>query len=78
MIEGDARYTLGDLAQYVGITSAAAHKILTEHLGLSKLCARWVAHLLKQELTAYRVKCAKELFKTYKIVKTSIDCSKPK
>ena len=65
MIEGDARYTLRNIAQYVGITSAAAHKILTERLGLRKLCARWVPHLLTKEQKAYLVKCARELLKTY-------------
>ena len=46
LIEGDARYTLRDIVQYVGITSAAAHKILTERLGLTcrKLCGCWVSH----------------------------------
>ena len=66
MIEGDARYTLRDIAQYIGITSAAAHKILTECLGLRKLCAGWVPHLLTKEQKAYRVKCARELLETYK------------
>ena len=45
---------------------AAAHKILTERLGLRKLCARWVPHLLTKKQKAYRVKCARELLKTYK------------
>ena len=30
------------------------------------LCARWVPHLLTKEQKAYRVKCARELLKTYK------------
>ena len=28
MLEGDARYNIRDIAQYVGLTSAVAHKIL--------------------------------------------------
>ena len=57
LMEGDAQYTLRVIALYVGITSAAAHKILTESLGLRKLCARWVPHLLTKEQSAYSVKC---------------------
>ena len=66
MIECYARYTLRDIAQHVGITSAAAHAILTERLGLRKLCACWLPYLLTKEQKAYRVKCARELLKTYK------------
>lgn len=66
LVEGDARYTVKDIAGYVGISSAAAHKILTHHLGLRKLCARWVPHLLTKEQKTHRVKCARELLKTYK------------
>ena len=47
LVEGDARYTSRDIRSRIyGITSAAAHKILTYHLGLRKLCARWIPHLL--------------------------------
>ena len=70
LIEGDARYTLRDIAQYVGITSAAAHKILTERLGLRKLCARWVPHLLTKEQKAYRVNVPGNYLKHIKIAKT--------
>ena len=50
------RYNIGSCAFF-----------LTEHLGLMKACSRWLPHQLTKEQKAYRVKCARELLKTYKI-----------
>ena len=40
--------------------------ILKKHLDLRKVCARWVPHLLTEEQKTQRLKCARELLKTYK------------
>ena len=42
VIEEDAWYAVREIAAYVEITSAATHKILTEHSGLWKIRALWV------------------------------------
>ena len=39
--------------------------ILKKRLDLRKVCARWVPHLLTEEQKT-RLKCARELLKTYK------------
>ena len=41
--------------------------LLTEkkRLDLRKVCARWVPHLLTEEQKTQRLKCARELLKTY-------------
>ena len=41
-------------------------KILKKRLDLRKVCARWVPHLLTEEQKSQRLKCARELLKTYK------------
>ena len=40
--------------------------ILKKRLDLRKVCARWVPHLLTEERKTQRLKCARELLKTYK------------
>ena len=40
--------------------------ILKKRLDLRKLCARWVPHLLTEKQKTRRLKCARELLKTYK------------
>jgi len=41
--------THAQLGQQLGIGSGKVQKILHEHLGVRRLCARWVPHLLTQE-----------------------------
>ena len=40
--------------------------ILKKRLDLRKVCARWVPHLLTEEQKTQRLKCVRELLKTYK------------
>ena len=42
VLEEDARYIVKEIALYVEITSAANHKILTEHFELKKICVHRV------------------------------------
>ncbi|MCU7801502.1 MAG: transposase [gamma proteobacterium symbiont of Lucinoma myriamae] len=65
-IKEDARYTLQDLSHIVGISSASVHEILTKHLKVKKICARWVPHLLTDAQKAMRVQAAKKLLQKYK------------
>ena len=60
MVEQDARLSVKDIASCTGTT------ILKKRLDLRKVCARWVPHLLTQEQKTQRLKCARELLKTYK------------
>ena len=44
--EGDARFTVRDIARKVGISLSMVHLILKKHLKVRKISARWVPHLL--------------------------------
>lgn len=57
----DRRLKLRELADMVGISKSAVHRILTENLGMIKLFARWVPRLLtieqKQRREDFSVEC---------------------
>ena len=49
IIEGDARFTVRDIARKVGISLSTVHLILKKHLKVRKISARWVPRLLTDE-----------------------------
>ena len=49
MILDDRRLKVRELADMIGISKSAIHRILTENLNMKKLCARWVPRLLTME-----------------------------
>ena len=55
LIEEDTRYTVQEIEELIGIHSSSVLKILCEQLGLSKICTRWVPHLLTDEQKQSRV-----------------------
>ena len=61
IIEGDARFTVRDIARKVGIALSMVHLILKKHLKVRKIFARWVPHLLTNEQNRQRVKVAKKM-----------------
>ena len=65
IIEGDARFTVRDIAQKVGIPPSTVHLILKKHLKVRKISARWVPHLLTDEQKRQRVKVAKKLLQMF-------------
>ena len=60
IIEGDARYTVCDIARKVGISLYTVQLILKKHLKVRKVFARWVPHLLTDEQNRQRVKVTKK------------------
>ena len=54
-----------DIASCTGISEGSVQTILKKRLDLRKVCARWVLHLLTEEQKTQRLKCARELLKTY-------------
>ena len=60
-MEGNARFTVHDIAQKVGISLSMVHLILKKHLKVRKISARWVPHLLTDEQKRQRVKVAIKL-----------------
>ena len=64
-IEGDARFTVRDIAWKVGISLSTVHLILKKNLKVRKISARWVPHLLTDEQKRQRVKVAKKLLQMF-------------
>ena len=64
IIEGDARFTVRDIARKVGISLSMVH-LLKKHLKVRKISARWVPHLLTEEQKRQRVKVAKKLLQMF-------------
>ena len=65
IIEGDARFTVRDIARKVGISLSTVHLILKKHLKVRKISARWVPHLLTDEQKKQQVKVAKKLLQMF-------------
>ena len=65
MIEGDARFTVRDIARKVGIPLSTVHLILKKHLKVRKIFARWATHLLTDEQNRQRVKVAKKMLQMF-------------
>ena len=66
VVEQYARLSVKDIASCTGISEDSVLTILRKRLGLRKVCDRWVPHLLTEEQKTQRLKCARELLKTYK------------
>ena len=65
LIEVDARYTVQEIEELSGIHWSSVLKILRERLGLRKICARWVPHLLTDEQKQSRVRLASQVIEKY-------------
>ena len=63
-IEEDARYTVQAI-ELSGIHSSSVLKILHERLGLRKICARWVPHLLTDVQKQSQVGLASQVIAKY-------------
>ena len=60
IIEGDARFTIRDIAGKVDMSLSTVHLILKKHLKVRNIFARWMSHLLADEQNRQRVKVAKK------------------
>ena len=65
IIEGDARFTVRDIARKVGISLSTVRLILKKHLKVRKIFARWVPHLLTDEQNRQRVKVVKKMLQMF-------------
>ena len=66
VVEQDARLSVKDIASCTSISEGSMQTILKKCLDVRKVCARWVPHLVTEEQKTQRLKCARELLKTYK------------
>ena len=65
LIEEDARYNVQEIEELSGIHSFSVLKILCERLGLRKICARWVPHLLTDEQKQSLVRLSSQVIEKY-------------
>jgi histone-lysine N-methyltransferase SETMAR len=66
LIEEDACYTMQEIEELSGIhLSRVFLNILRKRLGLCKICARWVPHLLTDVQKQSRVKLASQIIEKY-------------
>ena len=65
LIEEDARYTVQEIEELSRIHSSSVLKILRERLGLRKICAHWVPHLLTNEQKQSRLRLASPVIEKY-------------
>ena len=65
IIEGDARFTVRDIARKVGISLSTVQLVLKKNLKVRKIFARWVPHLLTDEQNRQRVKVVKKLLQMF-------------
>ena len=65
LTEEDARYTVQEIEELTSIHSSSVLKILRERLGLRKICAHWVPHLLTDEQKQSRIRLASQVIEKY-------------
>ena len=65
LVMGDRRLKVLEIAREVGISYGSVLNILHDHLGLSKVCARWVPRLLTPVQKSFRVETCSELLVIY-------------
>ena len=65
LIEEDAHYTMQKIEELSCIHSSSVLKILRERLGLRKICARWVPHLLTDKQKQSQVRLASQVIEKY-------------
>ena len=65
LLEIEARMTTRQVARSLSISTGSAFKILKKKLGVSRIAARWIPHLLTDGQKRDRVSIARKLLKKY-------------
>ena len=65
LVEEDARVTVLQIAEEVGTSSGSVSNILHNSLGLSKVSARWVPHMLTREQKRNRVQWCRSMLERF-------------
>jgi hypothetical protein len=61
LVSKDPHITYEQIEEHVGIAAPQIHQILHDHLGLSKVCARWVPKLLTVFMKQHRLEMSRDL-----------------
>lgn len=65
LLDTDRRITVRAIADKLGISASLTHRILVTELGMSKVSARWVPRLLKEDEKQRRILCSAEFLRRY-------------
>ena len=65
IVMADRRVTVRAIAEEVGMSCSTVHEILTNELGMSKVSARLVPRLLKDDEKEQRVRCSRAFLTRY-------------
>ena len=60
IVAEDRRVTIRQIEATLGISFGSVGTILHEHLGMNKVCARWVPRMLTPEMKNQRIQCSAE------------------
>ena len=60
ILHKDKKLTCVEVAESVGISHGSAHEIITRHLKMRRIAARWVPHFLTRDLMQKRVRLAED------------------
>lgn len=65
LLDADRRVTVRDIADQIGLSTGRTYSIIVNDLGMSKVSARWVPRLLKDEEKQRRMDCSVEFLRRY-------------
>lgn len=65
LLNVDRRLTCDEIAYELGISHGSVYKILTQHLGMRKISARWVPHMLSKNEKDRRMDNCRQLLRRY-------------
>lgn len=54
-VREDRRITVRQLSDALGVSTGSVHSMLTEKIGMRKVCAKWVPHILTEDQRGCRV-----------------------
>lgn len=66
VVQSDRRYTVRDMCEITGASYGTVQRILTVHLNMHKVSARWVPRLLTQENKNNRVTASRKFLARYR------------
>jgi histone-lysine N-methyltransferase SETMAR len=65
LVDEDPNIMVAMISKTIGISDGSVHTILHDHLGLRKVTARWVPHLLTDEQKRERVRCSQKFLRNF-------------
>ena len=66
-VNQDRRITIREIAAEMGMSYGSAWTVLRDHLEMTRVCARWVPRLLKDNEKERRVKDSKTFLRRYRL-----------